>query len=73
MILGLFEFKEVIAIDNLTTYFYINAPAIIFPYVRAYIAALTSLSGFETINLPPINVGVLKEELKSNTVRASLD
>ncbi len=73
VILGVFEFKEVIAIDNLTTYFYINAPAIIFPYVRSYIAALTSLSGFETINLPPINVGVLKEELKNNTVRASLD
>jgi len=66
IIVGIFEFKEVTRIENLNNYFYVNAPAIIFPYVRAYIAALTSLSGFETINLPPINVGILKDELKGH-------
>ncbi len=66
VIVGLFEFKEVTKVENLNNYFYVNAPAIIFPYVRSYIAALTSLSGFETINLPPINIGLLKDELKRN-------
>lgn len=73
VILGIFEFKEVTNIDNLNNYFYVNAPAIIFPYVRSYIAALTSLSGFETINLPPVNVSVLKEDLKNNIIKSNLN
>ncbi|MBN2747715.1 MAG: protein-export chaperone SecB [Bacteroidales bacterium] len=69
---GIFEFKEVTSIEHLDNYFFINAPAIIFPYIRSYIAALTSLSGFGTINLPPINVGMLKEDLKANTIDGEL-
>jgi len=67
VIVGLFEFKSVVSIEHLDNYFYTNAPAIIFPYVRSYIAALTALSGFGTINLPPINVGNLKDELIAQT------
>ena len=66
IIVGLFEFLEVTNMDNLNNYFYVNAPAIIFPYVRSYIAALTALSGFETINMPPVNIGILKDELVNN-------
>ena len=33
-----------------------NAIAIIFPYVRAYISALTSQPGMSPIVLPPINI-----------------
>ena len=73
IIVGLFEFKEVTNMDNLDNYFYINAPAIIFPYVRSYVSALTALSGFETINLPPVNIGVLKDELKTNTHNINSD
>ncbi len=32
-----------------------NGPAILFPYIRAYITALTSLSGIPAITLPTIN------------------
>ena len=41
----------------------INAPAIAFPYLRAYISNLTLQSGFEPIMLPSINfVNLAKEK-----------
>lgn len=51
----------------LQTFFYINAPAILFPYIRAYIAALTTLSGMAPINLPTLNLTQLAPELEKNT------
>jgi preprotein translocase subunit SecB len=67
-IIGLFEFKEVLKIEDLSNYFYINAPAIIFPYIRSYISALTALSGCSTIILPPMNVSSLGKHLEKNTI-----
>lgn len=61
-----FENKE--GLDNLDQFFYINAPALLFPYVRAYISTLTNLSGFEPINLPTLNMTQLGVDLKKNTV-----
>src|ERR1700761_4378552 len=49
---GFFEFKNEKSADTLSNYFYINAPALIFPYIRAYIASVTALSGLKSINLP---------------------
>lgn len=63
---GLFIFKKDDDELNLNNYFYVNAPAIIFPYVRSYIAALTSLSGIKTVNIPVIKFDCA-EELKLNT------
>lgn len=51
----------------LQTFFYINAPAILFPYIRAYIATLTTLSGMAPINLPTLNLTQLAPELEKNT------
>ena len=48
-------------------YFYTNAPAILFPYIRAYISTLTNLSGYKPINLPTLNLTSLREELEKNT------
>jgi preprotein translocase subunit SecB len=61
-----FEDKE--SLDNLSKFFYVNAPALLFPYIRAYISTLTNLSGFEPINLPTLNMTRLGEDLKKNTV-----
>ncbi|SMO77679.1 preprotein translocase subunit SecB [Saccharicrinis carchari] len=61
-----FENKE--GLDNLGNFFYVNAPALLFPYIRAYISTLTNLSGFEPINLPTLNMTGLGEDLKNNTV-----
>ena len=52
--------------DKLSNFLYLNAPAIIFPYIRAYISSLTVLSGINPINLPTLNLSGLKSELESN-------
>lgn len=66
--IGLFEFKDVIKTENLGNYFYVNAPAIVFPYLRSYISALTALSGCNTIILPPMNMSSLGKNLEKNTI-----
>jgi preprotein translocase subunit SecB len=45
--------------------FIFNAPAIIFPYIRAYISSLTALSGMPTLTLPTLNLSQLGETLKT--------
>jgi preprotein translocase subunit SecB len=52
--------------DKLGNFLYLNAPAIMFPYIRAYISSLTVLSGINPINLPTLNLSGLKSELESN-------
>lgn len=56
-------------IDNPTieNFLYLNAPAILFPYIRAYITSLTALSGMKSITIPIINMTNLKDQLKENT------
>ncbi len=63
-----FSFSKNSDNDELDNYFYINAPALLFPYLRAYISTLTNLSGQETITLPTLNLTSIGEELKQNTV-----
>jgi preprotein translocase subunit SecB len=65
--IGFFEFKNVTNKSNLSNYFYVNAPAILFPYLRAYIAALTSLSGLEPVHLPSLNLTKLGKTLEKET------
>jgi preprotein translocase subunit SecB len=55
--------------QKLSNFFYINAPAILFPYIRAYISTLTTLSGIPTVTLPTLNLTNLAEELERNTER----
>lgn len=52
--------------ENLKSFLFTNAPAIMFPYVRAYITSLTALSGITTITLPTMNLLGLKEKLAEN-------
>ena len=59
--LGKFHFDKKLEMRELSNYFYINAPAILFPYIRAYISSLTALSGGETVTLPTINLTALGE------------
>lgn len=63
-----YVFENKISIDTLGKFFYVNAPALLFPYVRAYISTLTNLSGFEPINLPTLNMTQLGTDLKKNTI-----
>ncbi len=53
---------------DISNYFYVNAPALLFPYIRAYIATLTTLSGYlKPITLPTLNLITLAKQLESNT------
>ncbi len=65
--IGYFEFSDSIDQDTLNNLFFVNAPAILFPYIRAYISTLTNLSGIETVTLPTINLSSIGSVLKKNT------
>ncbi len=52
---------------SFNSFFYINAPAILFPYIRAYVSTLTTLSGYATVTLPTLNLTNLAEDLEKNT------
>lgn len=66
--MSVFSYNPEIDMEELrSSYFIHNAPAIIFPYLRAYISALTALSGMPTLTLPTMNLSSLGEELKKNT------
>lgn len=68
---GFFKFEN-IEKENLSSFLYYNAPAILFPYLRAYISSLTTLSGIKPIVLPTLNLSNLKDELKQNIQETSL-
>lgn len=63
---GHFKFRENIDINQLGRFFTVNAPAIIFPYIRGYISMLSSLSGITPILLPTLNLQQVGLELAGN-------
>lgn len=68
--IGMFEIREAEEDEaRLSNYFYTNAPAVIFPYVRSYISAVTALTGLNTVNLPLMNLSGLRDTLKKQTER----
>ena len=65
--IGFYKFADTIDRDTLNNLFYVNAPAILFPYIRAYVSTLTNLSGLETITLPTINMSSIGGALEKQT------
>lgn len=53
---GFFEFETDLKPDEKDIFFRTSAPAILFPYVRAYITTLSSLSGVKPVILPTLNM-----------------
>ena len=66
--IGGFTFDSNIKHETLSKMFYINAPAILFPYIRAYITTLSTLSGLQPIIIPTLNLSNLGKELEKNTI-----
>ncbi|RRQ49799.1 protein export chaperone secb [Maribacter algicola] len=65
--ISVFTYPEEASVDEYKqSLFILNAPAIVFPYIRAYISSLTALSGMPTLTLPTLNMANLGEELKAN-------
>lgn len=62
---SVFNFPDDADLEQYKSSFFItNAPAITFPYIRAYIATLTAQSGVFNILLPTLNLSGLSQELK---------
>lgn len=66
-IVAFFSFDNKIERDQLNKMFFINAPAIVFPYLRSYITTLTVLSGIDPVILPTLNLSGIGKELEQNT------
>jgi preprotein translocase subunit SecB len=65
--ISVFEFPEDTTEEAYTSnYFTLNAPALAFPYIRAYISNLTAQSGLFTITLPTYNLTAMGEKLREN-------
>jgi preprotein translocase subunit secB len=61
-VIGKFKY-ETNDIQELVPYLGFNAPAIIFPYIRAYITNITALGGMSPIILPTLNMESVGKEL----------
>jgi preprotein translocase subunit SecB len=59
--LGVFEHSNADA-EAVQQFGKINAPSIIFPFIREHLASLSAKSGVNTILLPPINFVALAEQ-----------
>jgi preprotein translocase subunit SecB len=67
--IGIFEFDAETDIEDYkSSYFILNAPAIMFPYVRAYISNISTQSGVFSITLPTLNLTGIAETLKNNII-----
>lgn len=64
---GIYRFDSNMELDKLNSLFYVNAPAILFPYIRAHISTISVLSGIDTIVLPTLNMRSIGVQLKENT------
>jgi preprotein translocase subunit SecB len=53
-------------LQNTGTFFTKNAPAIIFPYIRAFISSLSVQSGHKPIVIPTLNLTGLTQVLEAN-------
>ena len=62
-----FKFKDVVAFNNLPTFFFSNSIAILFPYVRAMVSTLTLQANIPPIVLPTMNLTSLSQQLQSST------
>ena len=68
--MGNFELGDDLSKEHLSNYIQVNAPAIMFPYIRSFISLVTLNSGrmIPTITLPPmIFQGEIKEYKDKNT------
>ena len=65
---AIFKFSSAIQIEEIPSYFYRNAIAIVFPYIRAFISTLTLQANTRLLKLGLMNLSALEKPLKENTV-----
>ena len=62
-----YVFKEVSSFEEIPPFFYNNAIAILFPYVRSFISTVTLQANIQPLLLPTLNLSDLQDILKKNT------
>ena len=65
---AIFKFNSAIQVEEIPSYFYKNAIAIVFPYIRAFISTLTLQANTRLLKLGLMNLSALEKPLKENTV-----
>lgn len=70
-IIGSFEY-EAESLEELVPYIIVNGPAILFPYLRAFVSNITALSGCNPVIMPTYNMIGVGEKLLEN-MKAKLD
>ena len=65
---GTFLFQDVKTLEEIPEFFYRNAMAILFPYLRAFISILTLQSNIPALVLPTYNLSELETPLRENTI-----
>jgi preprotein translocase subunit SecB len=66
-----FSFEEANNLDEIPTFFYRNAIAIVFPYMRSFLSSLTLQANIKHVLLPIMNLSNLEEPLKASTIVVS--
>ena len=62
-----FIFDDQALNDGIPSYFYPNSIAIIFPYIRSFVSALSTLANMKPLILPLLNLNALQDVLLQNT------
>ena len=66
--IGTFKFEGVNSIEEIPSFFWKNAIAILFPYIRGFVSSLTALANITPLILPTYNLGELEGPLRENTI-----
>jgi preprotein translocase subunit SecB len=66
--IGYFKFEDVQSVEQIPSFFYRNAIAILFPYLRAFVSTVSLQANVAPVVLPTLNLSDLEQPLKENTV-----
>lgn len=61
-----FQMQNVSSLNEIPHFFYANAVAIVFPYVRAFVTNITTQAGFAAIIIPILKLTQIGDELSHN-------
>jgi preprotein translocase subunit SecB len=66
--IALFKFIEINQLEDIPSYFYKNSTAIVYPFLRSFVSTLTLQAGWNIMMLPLLNLSILEDDLKRNTI-----
>jgi preprotein translocase subunit SecB len=66
---GVFKFENVTSLEEIPAFFYRNAIAILFPYVRAYVSLVSTQANVPGVILPTLNLSNLEDALRKSTTQ----